>query len=228
MAIEWSNGFLKRISLGELVGTDWGIRVQDRESWFTLNGTHGCAATDQGCRALANGFARSFELDMAEGRWLLGIEATSWRGTVTVRQRLQSLALSRLSRLALDLLFDRPSFARALTGSQIIRPGDNTCWFHGHIPGVTLTGPKGAAWIRMSNGSDRFKQRIGVRSEAEAWMVFTELAADLWPHTRDPGGFGEQPAAIKPGEMIELTVECELLAAKSEMPAERLGTLQLA
>ncbi len=218
MAIEWENGFVKRIALEGLTGSGWGISVQDSGSWFTLDGAARCTVQDRGWESLSNGYRRTIDLAMAEGQWVLTIDATSWRGTVTMRQRLQSLIPSRLLRMAIDLRFDSRSFDRALVGSQAMTFGDPAIWRQGPSPCVTLAGIRGAAWVR--GRSSHFTQRVGVRAEPEGWIVHTEC-----------GPFGAelegQTTAIEAGQTLELSVECELWAVTSEMPVQTLRTLQL-
>lgn len=221
MAIEWENGFVKRISLGGLTGADWGISVQDGGSWFTLDGAAGCSINDRGCDSLPNGFRRSLELVMGGGVWMLTLDATSWRGTVTIRQRLQSLIPSRLLRMAIDLRFDPRSFDRALVGSQAMAFGDPAIWQQGPSPCVTLAGTRGMAWVRGRVRSNPFTQRVGVRAEPEGWIVHTECG----PFDAELDG---QTTLIEAGETLELSVECELWAATPEFPAETLPMLQLA
>jgi hypothetical protein len=241
MAIEWENGFVKRISLGGLTGAGWGISVQDLRSWFTLDGAVGCVITDRGCSALANGFRRCFELKMAEGHWMLTLEATSWRGPVTISHQLDSLAPSRLSSMAIDILFDQSSFERAVIGSEVMEYGDRGIWRHGLVPHVTLAGTRGTAWIRVSKGSARFAQRVGVRGEPEGWIVHTELRMNAG---RDRGETREGQQAvsslhndetmadhtvpIEAGERLVLTAECELSTPKPEAPPVAQAVVQLA
>lgn len=219
MGIEWENGFVKRISVEGLTGAGWGISVQDVGSWFTLDGAAGCTVTDRGCTSLSNGFRRVFELAMAYGQWSLTVEATSWRGTITIRQRLQSLAPSRLVGMAIDLHFDPNSFDRALIGSHDMASGDPAMWHHGPAD-ITLAGVRGMAWIRTCAGSDRTTQLVGIRSEPEGWTIHTECSACRAAH--------DEQKTFQPGDVLDLSVECELWAAKPEMVTGRPGTLQLA
>lgn len=95
--------------------------------------------------------------------------------------------------------------------------GDPAIWHHGPA-GVTRAGVQGMGWIRTNAGGAT--QRVGVRSESQGWTIHAECN----PSRAEGGG----QALIQPGDTLELSVECELWAAKPEFPAETPAMLQLA
>jgi hypothetical protein len=226
MAIEWDNGFVKRIELGGLTGAAWGITVRDRRSWFTLGDGPGCTAFDLGCIALTNGFRRRIELGMAEGRWLLTHEITSWRGNVSIRHCLESLVPSHLSGVGIDIRFDRSSFERAFVGTNVVTGRFRERWLHGTAPRVALMGPKGLVAIQVSTRTTWMQQVVDVRVEPETWIVETELEGGIGgARCRDSerGAVGTadlQTAVIPIGTVIELGLECELLAMEDRFQRE--------
>jgi hypothetical protein len=226
MAIEWDNGFVKRIEVGGLTGAAWGITVRDRRSWFTLGDGPGCTVFDRGCMALTNGFRRRIELGMAEGRWLLTHEITSWRGNVSIRHRLESLAPSNLSGVGIDIRFDRPSFDRAFVGTNVVTGRYRERWLHGAAPRVALMGPKGLVAIQMSTPTNWLQQVVDVRVDPETWVVETELEGGIGDargrasERRSVGLADPQTAVIPIGTVIELGLECELLATENRLQRE--------
>jgi hypothetical protein len=226
MAIEWDNGFIKRIEVGGLTGAAWGITVRDRRSWFTLGDGPGCVAFDLGCIALTNGFRRQIELAMAEGRWLLTHDITSWRGNVSIRHCLESLVPSRLSAVGIDVRFDRPSFDRAFVGTSVVTDRMRERWIHGTAPRVALMGPKGFVAIQVTTRTTWLQQVVDVRVEPETWIVETALEGEIGGASRresDTGAVGlvgPRMGVIPAGTVIELGLDCELLAMENHVQRE--------
>jgi hypothetical protein len=228
MAIEWDNGFIKRIEVGGLTGEAWGITVRDGQSWFTLGDGPGCAAFDLGCVALTNGFRRQLELAMAEGRWLLTHDITSWRGNVSVRHSLESLVPSKLAGVGIDIRFDRPSFDKAFVGTTAVTDRLRERWVHGATPRVALLGPKGFVAIQVSTRTTWLQQVVDVRVEPETWIVETALECGIGvePPRQPERGAGSRADlrtnVIPAGTVIELGVVCELLAMEHHVHREEM------
>lgn len=227
MAIEWENGFVKRIALGGLTGTGWGIVVRDRRSAFTLDDPGACTAVDRGCASLPNGFRRTIELAMAEGRWLLTLEATSWRGTLRIHQHLESLADSVLTGLAIDVRFDRPFLDRALIGDAAT-PGAIGGPRHWSAPHVTLVGATDTVQIRTTSTAHEraLLERLTLRDDPESWMVRAELVDPIEP---PDGGRSAAETAwcthLAFGEAIRLTVDCEFGRVEPEVYDDARGAV---
>jgi hypothetical protein len=226
MAIEWENGFVKRIALGGVTGTGWGIAVCDRRSSFTLAGTAGCTATDLGCASLPNGFRREVELAMAEGRWLLTLEATSWRGMLRIHQHLESLADSILTGVAIDVRFDRPFLDRVPIDDAA--PGAIGGLRHWSVPHVTLAGATDTVQIRTTSTAHEraLLERLALRDNPESWAVRAELVDPMAPP--DGGRSADETAwctHLAFGEAIQLTVDCEFGRVEPEVYDDARGAV---
>jgi hypothetical protein len=226
MAIEWENGFVKRIALGGLTGTGWGIAVRDRRSAFTLADAGACTVVDRGCASLPNGFRRAIELAMAEGRWLLTLDATSWRGTLRIHQHLESLADSVLTGVAIDVRFDRPFLDRALIGDAAPGAiGGLRCW---SVPYVTLAGATETVQIRTTSTAHErgLLERLDLRDDPESWAVRAELVDPMAPP--DGGRSADETAwctHLAFGEAIQLTVDCEFGRVEPEVYDDARGAV---
>lgn len=178
--ISWERGLVKKFSVANIRGFNWGNETADRRSFYNpVENSFGIqilqenVSNDPG----EKGFKREVEVLMGEGHWLLNTATSVDDQRIKMTQRLTCLDKSLFQDFVMRFCFSKASFDLARIAGKTIRHNNSNIWHQYPVKEVILENELSQLSVKVAGAetAGKFRQEMYVRDEPDHWIVHARM-----------------------------------------------------